>query len=88
MVEKRRKSQPFRSPAERSAAWSADRSAPRSAVGSLSGGQRPGLEAEMSQEDREFEGAKNFVKMAADTVKSAVSAPPASIRLRQQKLAV
>ena len=34
-----------------------------------------GLEAEMSQEDREFEGAKNFVKMAADTVKSAVSAP-------------
>ena len=38
-------------------------------------GSALGLEAEMSQEDREFEGAKNFVKMAADAVKSAVAAP-------------
>ena len=35
-----------------------------------------GLEAEVSQEDREFEGAKNFVKLAADAVKSAVAAAP------------
>src|SRR5258706_1151488 len=39
-------------------------------------GSAPGLEAEMSQEDREFQGAKNFVKKAADTGKSAGSAPP------------
>jgi hypothetical protein len=39
-------------------------------------GSALGLEAEMSQEDREFEGAKNFVKMAADAVKSAVAAAP------------
>ena len=30
----------------------------------------------MSQEDREFEGAKNFVKMAADAVKTATAAAP------------
>jgi hypothetical protein len=29
-----------------------------------------------NQEDREFEGAKQFVQLAADTVKHAVSAPP------------
>ncbi len=39
-------------------------------------GSALGLEAEMSQEDREFEGAKNFVKLAADAVKSAVAAGP------------
>jgi hypothetical protein len=39
-------------------------------------GSALGLEAEMSQEDREFEGAKNFVKMAADAVKTAVAAAP------------
>jgi hypothetical protein len=39
-------------------------------------GSALGLEAEMSQEDREFEGAKNFVKMAGDAVKSAVAAAP------------
>jgi hypothetical protein len=39
-------------------------------------GSALGLEAEMSGEDREFEGAKNFVKMTADAVKSAVAAPP------------
>jgi hypothetical protein len=38
-------------------------------------GSALGLEAEMSAEDREFEGAKNFVKMAADAVKSAVTVP-------------
>jgi hypothetical protein len=37
-----------------------------------------GLEAEMNQEDREFEGAKNFVKMAADAVKTAVAVPGAN----------
>jgi hypothetical protein len=39
-------------------------------------GSALGLEAEMSQEDREFEGAKNFVNMGADAVKSAVAAAP------------
>lgn len=39
-------------------------------------GSALGLEAEtMSSEDREFEGAKNFVRMAGDAVKSAASAP-------------
>jgi hypothetical protein len=36
-----------------------------------------GLELEaLSQEDREFEGAKQFVRFAADTVNNATSAPP------------
>jgi hypothetical protein len=36
-----------------------------------------GLEAEaMAGEDREFEGAQTFVKMAGDAVKSALTAPP------------
>jgi len=40
-------------------------------------GSALGLEAETSNaEDREFAGAKNFVKMASDAVKSAVTAPP------------
>jgi hypothetical protein len=51
-------------------------------------GSALGLEAEMSQEDREFEGAKNFVKMAADTVKSAVSAPPGVNPVAAAKAAV
>jgi hypothetical protein len=39
-------------------------------------GSALGLEAEaMNAEDREFEGAKNFVRMGGDAVKSAVSAP-------------
>jgi hypothetical protein len=46
-----------------------------SGLASYAGGAL-GLEGEMSQEDREFEGAKNFVKMAADAVKSAVAAAP------------
>lgn len=38
-----------------------------------------GLEAEaMNAEDREFEGAKNFVRMAGDAVKSAMTAPKAA----------
>jgi hypothetical protein len=40
-------------------------------------GSALGLEAEaLEQEDREFEGAKQFVRMAADTVNKAASAPP------------
>lgn len=40
-------------------------------------GSALGLELEsLSQEDREFEGAKQFVRVAADTVKNAASAPP------------
>ncbi|MEW5755931.1 MAG: hypothetical protein AB1810_06465 [Pseudomonadota bacterium] len=40
-------------------------------------GSALGLEAELlSQEDREFEGAKQFVRLAANTAKNAVSAPP------------
>ena len=42
-------------------------------------GQALGLELEgLSQEDREFEAAKQFVRFAGDTVKNAVSAPPAT----------
>jgi hypothetical protein len=40
-------------------------------------GSALGLELEtLSQEDREFEGGKQFVRFAADTVKNAASAPP------------
>src|SRR5215813_8537969 len=40
-------------------------------------GSALGLEAEaLEQEDREFEGARQFVRVAADTVKSAAAAPP------------
>lgn len=39
------------------------------------GGKALGLEAEMEQEDREYEGARQFVRLAADTVKKAASAP-------------
>jgi hypothetical protein len=41
-------------------------------------GSALGLEAEMSQEDREFEGAKNFVRLAGDAVKAAAAAPPSA----------
>ncbi len=42
-------------------------------------GSALGLEAEMvAQEDREFEGAKQFVRFAANTVKNAATAPPTS----------
>jgi hypothetical protein len=51
-------------------------------------GSALGLEAEMSQEDREFEGAKNFVKMAADAVKSAVTAAPGVNPVEVAKAAV
>ena len=51
-------------------------------------GSALGLEAEMSQEDREFEGAKNFVKMAADAVKSAVAAPAGVNPVEAAKAAV
>ncbi len=39
-------------------------------------GNALGLEAELNAEDREFEGAKKFVQMAADAVKTAATAPP------------
>jgi hypothetical protein len=46
-----------------------------SGLASAAGGAL-GLEAEaLEQEDREFEGAKQFVRVAADTVKKAASAP-------------
>jgi hypothetical protein len=51
-------------------------------------GNALGLEAEMSQEDREFEGAKSFVKMAADAVKSAVAAAPGANPVEVAKAAV
>ena len=51
-------------------------------------GSALGLEAEMSQEDREFEGAKNFVKLAADAVKSAAAAPPGANPVEIAKAAV
>ena len=51
-------------------------------------GSALGLEAEMSQEDREFEGAKNFVKMAAEAVKSAAAAPPGANPVEVAKAAV
>lgn len=42
-------------------------------------GSALGLELEaLNQEDREFEGGKQFVRFAANTVKNAVSAPPAA----------
>lgn len=45
-----------------------------SAAGSMFGLELEGL----SHEDREFEVAKQFVRLAADTTKSAVSAPPSA----------
>lgn len=42
-------------------------------------GSALGLEAEMmAQEDREFEGAKQFVRFAANTVKNAAASPPSA----------
>jgi hypothetical protein len=42
-------------------------------------GSALGLEAEMmAQEDREFEGAKQFVRLAADTVQKAMTAAPSA----------
>jgi hypothetical protein len=58
-----------------------------SGLASFAGGAL-GLEAEMSQEDREFEGAKNFVKLAADAVKSAAAAPPGANPVEIAKAAV
>jgi hypothetical protein len=58
-----------------------------SGLASYAGGAL-GLEAEMSQEDREFEGAKNFVKIAADAVKSAAAAAPGANPVEVAKAAV
>jgi len=47
-----------------------------SSLGSMAG-QALGLELEgLSQEDREFEAARQFVRFAGDTVKNALQAPP------------
>lgn len=47
-----------------------------SSLGSMAG-QALGLELEgLSQEDREFEAARQFVKFAGETVKNALEAPP------------
>lgn len=53
-------------------------------------GQKLGLELEaMSQEDREFEGAKQFVRFAGEAAKNAVSAPSsANPRAVAQRAAV
>jgi hypothetical protein len=49
-----------------------------SSLASMAGGAL-GLETEMlSQEDREFEGAKQFVRLAADTVQRATAAAPSA----------
>lgn len=45
-----------------------------SGLASAAGGAL-GLEAEMNAEEREFEGAKNFVRMSGKAVKDALSAP-------------
>ena len=58
-----------------------------SGLASYAGGAL-GLEAEMSQEDREFEGAKNFVKLAADAVKSVAAVPPGANPVEAAKAAV
>src|SRR4029077_1840989 len=58
-----------------------------SGLASYAGGA-PGLGAEMSQEEREFEGAKNFGKLAADAVKSAAAAPPGANPVEVAKAAV
>lgn len=48
-----------------------------------------GLETgEMSGEDREFEGAKQFVRLAGDAVKNAANAPPGDPRAIAQSAAV
>ena len=48
-----------------------------------------GLEAEiLSQEDLEFEGAKQFVRMAGDTVKKTLAAPPSAHPKAAAKAAV
>lgn len=53
-------------------------------------GSALGLEGEMlEQEDREFEGAKQFVRLGADTVKQAAAAPPtADPRAAAQRAAI
>jgi hypothetical protein len=52
-------------------------------------GDALGLESEaMNAEDREFEGAKDFVKMAADTVKTALAGDPRSAPLALAKAAL
>jgi hypothetical protein len=47
-----------------------------------------GLEAEAEAEDREFEGAKSFVKMAGDTLKSTLAGDPGRSPLALAKAAL
>jgi uncharacterized protein (DUF697 family) len=59
-----------------------------SGLASAAGGAL-GLELEtLNQEDREFEGGKQFLRFAADTVKNAVSAPPQTDPVSAAKSAV
>jgi hypothetical protein len=51
-------------------------------------GDALGLEQEQEQEDREFEGAKNFVKLAGDTVKSTLTGNSAQDPLALAKAAL
>ena len=89
MVERAPQSPRCLLPGGRSVALSEGRLEPKSAAGShRTAGSALGLEAEMSQEDREFEGAKNFVKMAADAVKSATAAAPGVNPVAAAKAAV
>jgi hypothetical protein len=50
-----------------------------SGVAAAASGDTGGVEGEaLAQEDQEFEGAKQFVRLAADTVKKAAAAPPSA----------
>jgi hypothetical protein len=51
-------------------------------------GNALGLEGEMEDEDREFEGAKSFVKMAGDTLKSTLAGDPGATPIALAKAAL
>jgi hypothetical protein len=51
-------------------------------------GNALGLEGEMEDEDREFEGAKSFVKMAGDTLKSTLAGDPGAAPIALAKAAL
>ena len=66
--------------------WRAARSADRRRPGIRGGQRRLELEAESwSQEDREFEGARQFVRVAADTVRNTIAAGPQAEPRRQRR---
>ena len=51
-------------------------------------GNALGLEAEMEAEEREFEGAKNFVRMAGDVVNNVLTSPSSGDPAAAAKAAV